>query len=648
MHDPTAPDASADGVPSTPLPGLEESQPRPATSVKQFPEMAESAARGASTRTGSQGSHPATHQRQHRPQDEDRTVGAQTRAFIAWPEAASLITLLSAASLLGGAWGLLAPTIGDPGQVTGRLAVSGILATYLAALLGVVWAMCRWQPANPDGIAASVVGAAFTIAAGLTLDLVATDCPYVTLLLGAGGLGLSLVTWRIWNRATSAAPATGRAEAVAVPVPLTPHALRLPLLLIAGWSFLWPGAMGLNASLTPTGAAGPDRGLAPMILWLPGWWLVLAAALLLVVALARGATPWTAAERGFLARPAMRWVQALVMLATAGLHQFVLGYTAGLDLAWSDFAPLAALLLVLGNELRAAARPGLPGTLRDCLAFALPGAGLVALVLAATPAAIRVPTGDSGDWLIQAALRATVSPEATLLLLTAGGAELWLHRRRNGLALGSLAALLTAVLIWDAHDGPGMHPAAAAVTAAVAAILWAAWRRRPAQALVAAVILEVALALIPAVHDWLTEHQLGPAALVALVVGMTVLVGVAILPSVVSRRVARLSAWVALAGLLGALDHRTHGDPSPLPLLPWLAIPALIAALATAAWRARDWATALPLAVIGLCGLPYVMPANKAWLGIWAAFGLLGVALAVGWRRLAEARRIRLDPPTAR
>nr|MBA3936451.1 hypothetical protein [Planctomycetota bacterium] len=189
----------------------------------------------------------------------------------------------------------------------------------------------------------------------------------------------------------------------------------------------------------------------------------------------------------------------------------------------------------------------------------------------------------------------------------------------------------------------GMHPAAAAVTAAVIAILWAAWRRRPAQALLAAVIFEVALALIPAVHDWLAEQQLWPAALVALIVGMTVLVGVASLPTVVSRRVTRLAAWVALAGLLGALISRTHGNPSPLPLFPWLAVPALLSAIATAAWRARDWATALPLAVIALCGLPCVMPDNKAWLGIWAAFGLLGAALVVGWRRLAGARRIPPD-----
>jgi hypothetical protein len=561
---------------------------------------------------------------------------------VAWPGASSLITLLSAASLLGGAWGLLAPTIGDPGQVAGRLAVSGILGLYLGALIGVVWAMCRWQPANPDGIAASVVGAAFTIAAGLTLDLVATDRPCITLLLGAGGLGLSLAAWRTWNHATTRRPIAdpagvpgGPAGAETALAEATPRALRLALLAVAGWSFLWPGIMGLNASLTPAGAPGPDRGVQPMALWLPGWWLVLVAALMLLVALARGATPWSDPQRGFLARPAMRWVQALVMLVAAGLHQFVLGYTSGLDLAWSDFVPLAALLLVVGSELRAAARPDLAGMVRDFLAFALPGALLAALVLAGSPDAIRIRTGDHDGWLIQAALRGTVSPEATLLLLAGGGVGLWWYRRRPGLALGALAALLSTVLIWDANDGPGMHPAAAAVTAAVAATLWAAWRRRPAQALMAAVLLEVALALVPAVQDWLGERHLWPAALVAMAIGMTVLIGVAILPTVVSRRVARLAAWVALAGLLGSLLQRTHGEPHSLPLLAWIAVPALSVAIATAAWRARDWATALPLGVLALCGLPWIMPTNKAWLGIWAAFGLLGAALGVGWRRLA-------------
>ena len=524
--------------------------------------------------------------------------------------------------------------------------MSGILGLYLGALIGVVWAMCRWQPANPDGIAASVVGAAFTIAAGLTLDLVATDRPYITLLLGAGGLGLSLAAWRTWNRATTRRPlpdpAANAGDAVGAgtaTAEATPRALRLPLLLVAGWSFLWPGIMGLNASLTPPGAAGPDRGVQPMALWLPGWWLVLLAALLLLIALAQGATPWADPQRGFLARPAMRWVQTLVMLVAAGLHQFVLGYTSGLDLAWSDFVPLATVLLVVGSELRAAARPGLAGTVRDCLAFALPGAGLAALVLAGSPDAIRIPGGDHDGWLIQAALRGTVSPEATLLLLAGGGVGLWWYRRRPGLALGAFAALLSAVLIWGANDGAGMHPAAAAVTAAVAATLWAAWRRRPAQALMAAVLLEVALAMVPAVQGWLGERHLWTAALVAMAVGMTVLIGVAIVPTVVTRRVARLAAWVALAGLLGSLLPSSHGDPHSLPLLAWFAVPALSVVMATAAWRARDWATALPLGVLALCGLPWIMPTNKAWLGIWSAFGLLGAALAVGRKRLIRERQ---------
>jgi hypothetical protein len=58
---------------------------------------------------------------------------------------------------------------------------------------------------------------------------------------------------------------------------------------------------------------------------------------------------------------------------------------------------------------------------------------------------------------------------------------------------------------------------------------------------------------------------------------------------------------------------------------------------ALAAWCCRDRAVLAPLLVPAAFACPHLIPANKAWLGIWAAFGLLAAALAIGRRRIRGA-----------
>ena len=89
-----------------------------------------------------------------------------TAGFLAWPAASSLVFLLSAASLLGGVWGILAPGIDDSARIGERFAAVGILHLYQVALLAVGWLLCRWRGGNPDAIGIAVLVACFAIGSG--------------------------------------------------------------------------------------------------------------------------------------------------------------------------------------------------------------------------------------------------------------------------------------------------------------------------------------------------------------------------------------------------------------------------------------------------------------------------------------------------
>jgi hypothetical protein len=533
-----------------------------------------------------------------------RSDDVDLRAFLAWPQATSFVTLVSAACLLSGAWGVLAPTLGDPDQVGSRLGVVGVLAAYIASLLGVVWVLCRWEAANPDAIGASVVGSAFTVGIGVTLDVIARDRPLATALLALGGFAAALAAWRRWNRITGG---------------VTPGGLRSPLALLFGCSFLWPALMGWRATV------GNGDAVDPMLVWLPGWWLMITAGALPLIALARGAEPWADPSRPMLARSAMRWLQLLIVLVACGCHQYVLGYSANLDFVVSDFLPLVALLLLLGNELRAAAVAGDPW--RDAGAIVLSSA-LVAVVVA-SGGANDTESANRGHDGMRIVVALALSPEATLALLALAAAALWRRTHRIGLLAGATAAGIALVLVWGAAGGRGLNGVAALAASALACSLWSLWARHPRLALVAALALEGACIGAPATMVQLRAHGLSPLFVLMSLGSATVLVTGASWVWLVARPIMRIAAWALTLAVLHCCAR--EGSLLHAPVTAGIALTLCLLGLA---WRRRDAALVAPLSVPGALSLPRLMPDNKAWLGVWAAFLLLAGALGIGWRRV--------------
>ncbi len=543
--------------------------------------------------------------------------GACAHGFLALPAAASLTVLVSAACLLGGVWGILAPTLGDAALVDGRFAAGGSIAAYLAALVACSWLLLRWQRGNHDAIGPAVVAAAFLPGLGITIDLVAAERPAGAGLLAAGGLVLGLLLWRGWRHATAAGSPGGERD-------------RLPavMLLLLAWNMLWPVLQGAQRAAEAAQLAAIHRWDGPhaFSLWLPGWICGLAAGALLLHAAACGPSPGRDQGQPFILRAGMRWVLALTLFVTSSLHQWSLAHVSGIDLSCADgMAPVALLALTL-NEWCARVVPR--DDLRErWLMIALGAAGLWLGIGAAGQA---TPEEDGVPWWVRTVMAEVLAPAPVLAMVAVTAVGLGLARGSLALAWAAAWPLLSAVLVWHAGAGvTGLNWAAGTAAGALLLAGWACWHRRLATGLLALAIIEGAVACLPRMRAALSDAGLMPLLVLMAAYSATLLLTALAVPRLLPARLLRYAAWGFLLGIGHCLAD--HGAGSHAPLLGGLAA---IGMLAAVSWRTRDWLVALPLAAPACWLVVRWSPENKAWLAVWAAFALLGATLALGWQRI--------------
>jgi len=545
----------------------------------------------------------------------------QAAQFIALPGAASFLTLVSAACLLAGLYGVLAPALGgDDGAGDGhaaRFAAMGVVALYLGSLLGVVGIMCRWQAGNPDAIGASLVGCVLVVGQAVTLDLIAVDHPCLTAVLAVLGLGAVLWLSRTWNRLTRGPAVTG---------------MRLPLTLLLGWNYLGPVAFGLRSGLELRHPGLP--ALHPAVLWLAGMLVLLSAGVLALRACRRDAPALRAqAPVPLLCGRGLRWLLVVVLLAASAVHHGVLGYGASLDLVGSDLALVAAVMVLIANELCAGRAGG--HRLRDALALAAPALGVV--LLSVSGASTLSGEMNRGPDAVQACLL-LLHPVATLAALSILGLGLWWGSQRTGLLLGVVISSSLLALLIDAQ--PGSVNSSAGLAVATSWCLGSAlWRHRPRLALAAVLLAEMLALTWSGARELLAEVGINDLAVVLVALGGTTLLVAAWHRGWVRPVWARWAAWLTCVGWYGCclpVGSALHGPVTGTVVLAGL--------LAVVAWRARDRWLLGPLGLPGGGLLPQLMPDRACWLGIDVAFLLLGVALWVGRQRLRTMRPV--DNPT--
>ena len=523
------------------------------------------------------------------------TPAVAPSSFFGLPSAASLLYLLSAACLLGGAALVLAPGGADEGRVLERLAMIGTCLLYQGALLAVAVLVCRWRHGNDDAIALSALLAALAGGGAATLDTVAYHRPDTALALGlvgaviAGTAGVALV------------------RRISGPWPM---GVPVALVVVLGIDHLLPGLLGWAA------AAGvrPDDLL---LRWNVGWYGVLAAGLALVVCAYRARPAISDQHEPLVRRSALRWSLALVVLGSAGLHLWLLSYALDLPVAWCDVVPLAVLVLAA----------------IDVLAWRWCGAAVAPLaVVHAALALLLVLTTTTNGWKVPL-------PGTDLIpgpwWLMAGGAALaaWMRREAGYALVAACWLALGAATLTSTMGNPVFQPSAAGLVLIGGLALTAAWLRSPRLAAAVVAVAWFGAAMMQPQAAWLASHGLFPGAVAIFGAAGAVLVLAAWRPALVPHNLLGVCA-ILVAGSLMAL---TIPEASVLHA-PYLA--SVIAALCGAGlgWRTgRHEAWIPPLLPLG-CQVPMLLYTHLAWFAVIAAFGLLGVGVVVSWH---TARKVR-------
>lgn len=514
--------------------------------------------------------------------------------FLAWPAASSLIFLISAACLLGGAWTVFSNLGIDPEQIHKRLAMIGTVHLYELALVGVALLLCRFQRANPDAIGPVLLGACFLVGAAVTLDLVSIDRPYVTLACGAIGLLLAFAKGRALAHLGGGA---------------NNHLLLIALALLVGWNLLWPAVMGLYLRYSAS-------GLASTAWWMPGWILVLGATALLLVGIIRDDRVGIERVRPFLRRSTMRWVIGLAIAGCSAIHLQVLGFLHSLDVTLGEALPLLALLCLAAVDLRHRAAGRAP--VLDRVVLSLPCALALVAVLSEEHGVLSNPHAPGVVF-------------APALVLVAYAALVWrlgVHRGQYHWRWVAAASAVLGVLLWGAHREPISFNWSLAALSVAAGVALRAVRGQQPLVLAKALVIATAIALLqPEVIRWQLGTGLMPLATLVTAVGVVVLAVVLTWRDGVPPAAARLALWLVTAGVL-----LTCGKYGALSLVALLGGGALVAIHAVAWWRTRDVWTLLSLSVPAV--LVALAPSNKGWLAVSAAFLLLAVGVGLSWLRV--------------
>ena len=253
-------------------------------------------------------------------------------AFFAWPGGASLLYLVSAASLLGGAGLVLAPAVGLEDSVHERLAMAGTVALYTGALLGVATLVCHWQRDHDDAVGLSVLLAVFLVACTAPLNVLALGRPVLVPLLAGACVAGALGVARTWTRRVGG--------------PLPWHVSCGAGLVLLG-SAAAPALLAVAASVHGV----PDPGLL-----LPWWQGALGVVTLGIVVLARGlgrpvvTSLWP--RQPTILHEDLRWILGLVVAVMGTAQVWVASYSASLGLGFVDLLlPVVALLAALDGLL---------------------------------------------------------------------------------------------------------------------------------------------------------------------------------------------------------------------------------------------------------------------------------------------------------
>ena len=509
-------------------------------------------------------------------------------AFFGLPSAASLMYLLSAACLLGGAAVVLSGPAADEGRLLERVGMIGTALVYQLAVLAVAVLVCRWKRGNDDAIALTVLLAALAGGGAATLDTIAYHRPEAALALGLGGAALAIAAGAIVARSIGGRWPTG---------------LAVALIVVLGLDHLLPGLLGQAATTVK-----PDELLSRFAL---GWNFLLVVACSFVVLAMRARPTADESTLAVVERSSFRWILALIVLATSGLHQYLLAYALDLRFNVGDLLPMLVVLCAALDRLAW----NFTANARSALPFCHAGLGLI-LVLSVSSGALPLPGTNLAPlpfWLI------------------AGGLALGavaIQKRHLGYALvGTVWLAFGSATLGSQFDAVVFRPAWAGLVLTLLFTGLAIWQRSPRLVTAACALAWCGATLTDPLARALTNLHLFPGAVGLGGAALMLLTLAALRPHLVHRNFQILAA-LCLAGAVMILTVPTE-SALYAPLLGGLVN--LLAGVALA-WRTRQPLLLIPQSLPLLIQTPMILADHLGWCAVAAAFLMLAGGAVMSWR----------------
>jgi hypothetical protein len=244
----------------------------------------------------------------------------------------SILYCLSALAIICGISESLGPVLLKSKSLSEGISCFAALNVYELALLGVLIMIVVWRNVTDDAISLVVLIALFLIASGATLGTIAYQAPFACLFIGVGATAVGLGKLYAMRRFISLK---------------LPNLAFLGMGLILVWNFL------TSSVISKSMVAHTDTDAGRRLMWLSGWLVLLAGAVLILIEAARTRSndEKENTSPAFLYTPLMTWVFALVLLAAAYAHQYAIAYMFVVDHAFGDYIPLIGMISLLLLEL---------------------------------------------------------------------------------------------------------------------------------------------------------------------------------------------------------------------------------------------------------------------------------------------------------
>jgi hypothetical protein len=242
----------------------------------------------------------------------------------------SVLYCLSAVAVAYGIVNMMRPILAESKTLREALPCIFTLQVYEIALLGVLVLIVSKKVID-DAISLTILVSIFLIGTSMALGSVADKDITMSLYVGLAGIGLALGKFQVMLRFAR------------IPFRILSF-LGLGILVIC--NYLGPNILARSLSVEPANELA-RRSLWLFILLI----MLLGAGLVIIEAVRRKQREQQDEQTGFLQRPVMVYVFALIIVIASGVHQYTMAFTFALERVLGDYVPVIAVATLLLVEI---------------------------------------------------------------------------------------------------------------------------------------------------------------------------------------------------------------------------------------------------------------------------------------------------------